>query len=84
MLDQLIGCGLLQRQPSEVARALIGFAEDPIAEYLAAMFLHEAEDRRVLANLRRRWKAWKDSGLAEAVERVVDAARNSNSSNLPG
>ena len=68
VLDQLIGCGLLQRSV-EVIRTLIGFSEDPIAEYLAAMFLVEAEDRRILANLRRR-KAWKDSGLAEAVERV--------------
>ena len=72
VLDQLIGCGLLQRSV-EVIRTLIGFSEDPIAEYLAAMFLVEAEDRRILANLHRR-KAWKDSGLAEAVERV-EAAR---------
>ncbi len=73
VLDQLIGCGLLQRSV-EVTRALIGFSEDPIAEYLAAMFLIEAEDRRILTNLRRR-KAWKDSGLAESVGRV-EAARN--------
>jgi len=80
VLDQLIGCGLLQPRV-EVTRALIGFSEDPIAEYIAAMFLVEAEDRRFLANLRRR-KAWKDSGLAEAVERV-EAARNTAQSTPP-
>jgi len=80
VLDQLIGCGLLQRSV-EATRTPMGFSEDPIAEYLAAMFLFEAEDRRILANLRRR-KAWKDSGLAEAVERV-EAARNSSAQSTP-
>ena len=81
VLDQLIGCGLLQRSV-EVTRTLIGFSEDPIAEYLAAMFLFEPENRRILANLRRR-KAWKDSGLAEAVERV-EAARKPDQTTTTG
>jgi hypothetical protein len=71
VLDQLITCGLLHRSV-EVTRSFIGFSEDLIAEHLAAAYLFEADDKRILANLRRR-KAWKDSGLAEALEHVQSA-----------
>ena len=68
MIDQLVHCGLLEQ---EVVRtyAFDQFAEDLIAEYLAAMYVFGYPDRRLEAGLRRR-SSFAGSSFAEALEQV--------------
>jgi len=71
VLDQLVQCGLIQKQKSETGQWYVRFAQDPIAEYLAAMHLVNLEGKDA-ANIRD-WKAFKGSGFEAALTRVMAA-----------
>jgi WD40 repeat protein len=68
VIDQLISCGLL-RQRTHHTYTLIRFAEDTIAEYLAALYLTRRPDGRTLAGFKNRTN-FSGSGVEEALAQL--------------
>ncbi len=68
VLKQMVVCGLIERR-ERLSYGQYQFGEDPIAEYLAAIYAIGLDNGRVLAGIRRR-RAFPGSGFAEVLSRV--------------
>ena len=68
VLDQLVGCGLLERFVV-YSVGYVRFTQDVIAEYCAAFYLLSDGHTRALSGFRRR-ASFPNSGVAEAIEDI--------------